>query len=85
MTSDFRTPSTGQSFEEKSGITDLSALCADDPFAPLGESMAAGNTIASAGGANGLPGTSSEQTQDVPDRTVGLDAGAAKNYTRHPE
>jgi hypothetical protein len=70
MTSDFNTPSTGQSFTEKSGITDLSALAASDPFAPLGESMAAGGTVATSD--NGLPGSSSEQTEGVPDRTPSL-------------
>lgn len=77
------TPSTGQGFEGKSsGFTDMSGICADDFFAPLSESMAAGNTVNTP--ENGLPGSNSEQTEDVPDRTVTLDKGSAQSYTRHP-
>jgi hypothetical protein len=71
VTSNFNTPSTGQSFSETSkGYTDLSGLCASDPFAPLGESMNAGATIATSD--SGLPGSTSEQTEGVPDRTPAL-------------
>jgi hypothetical protein len=78
MTSKFTEPSTGQSFESKSSITDLSSLCAADPFAPLGESMAGGNTIASVGGKNGAPGTASEQSDGVTDRDVALGTSPVK-------
>jgi hypothetical protein len=79
MTSDFSTPSCGQSFTSKSkGYTDLSGIAPADPFAPLGESMAAGGTISTAD--SGLAGTPSEQTQDNPDRDVTLSEGAAQDY-----
>lgn len=75
-------PSTGQGFTSKSsGFTDLSALCAEDPFAPLSESQAGGNTVNTS--ENGAPGSSSEQTENSPDRTVTLDEGATHDYTNH--
>jgi len=83
MTSKFTEPSTGQSFESKSSITDLSSLCAADPFAPLGESMAGGNTIGSVGSKNGAPGTPSEQTEGVKDRDVALGSSPVKANVHH--
>lgn len=75
-------PSTSQGFTPKSsGFTDLSSLAPEDPFAPLGESMAGGGTVASA--QNGANGTPSEQSQGNPDRTPTLDEGATHDYTNH--
>ena len=64
-------PSCGQSFEKtSSGYTDMSGIAPKDFFAPLSESMAAGNTVNTP--ENGLTGSTSEQTADAPDRTVTL-------------
>ena len=75
-------PSTGQAFtSHSSGYSDLSALAPSDPFAPLSESEAGGNTVNSS--ENGAPGSTSEQTENSPDRTVTLDEGATHDYTNH--
>ena len=59
-------------------MQDISGIAPRNPFAPLGESMHAGNTISSA--ANGLSGSVSEATANIPQGRPPLDLSNPGSY-----